>query len=195
MKQYIITGALTLSVILLIVATTLLTINTAKVAGISILSIEAMQNKGDELEEVTDNLEKSKKKYEEVSKNLEKSKNAYVEAKDAYSNITDEKIDMIKEATKEEQYQIEWLWIILGEYAEANNLTLDIVDPRKGSEKIGEGTVQIKLVGRYLDISNFVFEVENDNSLMFKLDNMSMQYASNNKVSATFDVLSMGVLF
>ena len=195
MKQYIILGVLTLVLVLLIVGTTYVALNTISLGDISILSVSDMQKQKEELVIEESNLIIIKSQFDLATNNLVNAQSAYKTSRDRYNEISDEDIETIKEATKEDHYYVEWLWIVLGEYAEDNNLTLKVIDPRKGDEASGEGTVQINVVGRYQDIANFVFEVENDNELRFKLDNMAMTYNSDNKVSATFDVLGMEVLF
>ena len=42
-----------------------------------------------------------------------------------------------------------------------------------------------------MNVSDFVFAVENDNELKFKLDNISMEYLSGTSIKATFDVKNM----
>lgn len=195
MKQYIITGCLTLSLILLITGITYVTIQTVSLGNIEALSIEDMKAKDTELKTATAELDIAKIQFDAANNNLEAAKKSYNAAKNAYNNISEDKINTIKEATKEEHYYIDWLWIVLGGYADNNHLALSVIDPRQGDEASAKGTIKIKLVGRYSDITDFVFEVENDNDLKFKLDNMLMEYSSDNKVSATFDVLSMEVLF
>lgn len=195
MKQYIITGCLALTLILLIVALTFVTLKTVSIGDIKALSIEDMKAKNIELDVAMAELEIAKVQYNAANTSLEMAKKNYESAKNAYNNISEEKINTIKEATKEEHYYIDWLWIVLGEYANNNNLQLSVIDPRTGNESSAKGTVKIRVLGRYSDITDFVFEVENDNDLKFKLDNMIMEYSGDNKVSATFDVLSMEVLF
>lgn len=195
MKQYIYIGALALCLLLLIAGTTTLLLKTVNIGDLSILSVKEMKEKRQDLEIAKIDLDSTKLQFDAANLRLETSKKAYITAKDSYNNITDDQIETIKEATKEEHYYIDWLWIVLGEYADQNNLTLHVVDSRTGSEASKQGTVQIQVLGRYSDITNFVFEVENDVELKFKLDNMSMEYSSDNKVSAKFDVLSMEVLF
>ncbi len=195
MKQYIITGCLALCLILLIVGITYVSLKTVSLGNVKALSIEDMKAKDMELKAATAELEVAKIQFDAANNNLEEAKKSYNTAKDAYNSVSEDKINTIKEATKEEHYYIDWLWIVLGGYADNNNLALTVIDPRQGSEASAKGTIKIKLVGRYSDITDFVFEVENDNDLKFKLDNMVMEYSENNKVSATFDVLSMEVLF
>ena len=48
--------------------------------------------------------------------------------------------------------------------------------------------LKIEVKGSYMNISDFIFEVENDTSLRFKLDNISMDYVEGTTVKASFDV-------
>ena len=58
------------------------------------------------------------------------------------------------------------------------------------SDANGDKTLKINISGTYMNVSDFIFEVENDSELKFKLDNISMQ-PTGDGVSATFDVKNM----
>ncbi len=134
---------------------------------------------------------------------LQTSKDSFDVAKDTYENIDESTIQTVQEATKEEKYFIEYLWIVLGNYATANRVGINIITSGDAAgDALGEGEetgpadsgIKITIEGRYANIADFVFDVENDKSLRFKLDNISMTYSGDNKVKATFDVLSLAVL-
>jgi len=163
------------------------------------------------------------------------SKNNFDVAKETYESIDDSTISIVKEATKEEKYFIEYLWVVLDNYAKVNNVDIEIITPNaSGSEsttnsssnentestqnedsenasagfsgeesnQAGMGTsqtsantgIKITITGRYANVADFVFDVENDKELRFKLDNISMTYASDNTIKAVFDVISLYVL-
>lgn len=48
--------------------------------------------------------------------------------------------------------------------------------------------LKIEVKGSYMNISDFIFEVENDTSLRFKLDNISMDYVKGTTIKASFNV-------
>ena len=157
--------------------------------------------------------------------NLQNSKNSFDVAKEEYENIDDSTIEQVREATKEEAYFIEYLWVVLGNYATANNVDISIITPGStvandttnntanaagatgGSETETEqiqqnqmntstslnSGIKITVQGRYANVAYFVFDVENDKSLRFKLDNIKMEYSGDNEIKATFDVLSLAV--
>lgn len=177
--------------------------------------------------------------YTTVS-NLEKAESDYNKQKNKYNSISDETINVIKEATTEESYNLEYMWIKLGNYAKKNNLEIVMVEPggkqstntnnNNNSSNSGSSTnntnsnstttttttsssttnnstnsstntssdtsastssssaLKIEVKGSYMNISDFIFEVENDTSLRFKLDNISMDYVEGTTVKASFDV-------
>ena len=53
-------------------------------------------------------------------------------------------------------------------------------------------TLQVK--GSYINVADFVFEVENDKSLRFKLDNIKMKSAGGIEVVTSFNVKDFTVL-
>lgn len=185
---------------------------------------------------------------------LEKSKKDYQTEKNEYEALSDETIRVIKEATTQEEYSIEYMWIRLGNYAKMNNLSIVMIEPGGSQESASSnktnqtttttdtnpnnsassnsssntattnnsnnnnntnantndtnatstqtpGTLanpkttneifKIQVSGSYMNVSDFVFAVENDNELKFKLDNISMEYLSGTSIKATFDVKNM----
>lgn len=173
---------------------------------------------------------------------LAKAKTTFDEAKNTYNNIDESTIAIVQEATKNENYFIEYLWVVLGNYAKANNLEIDIVTPGSTIEttttdksnnetenanttvttptgaivsggsmqdtnkentetttdktldaSVQDNAIKIVVRGRYSNVADFVFDVENDKELRFKLDNITMTYLKDNSIEATFNVLSLNV--
>lgn len=222
MKKY--TKIITLSVVLLalialitlsmIFDVDLLLFKNLSVAGIQQkkLAVEELMQK-QILEEANNSIAKSE---------LQASKNSFDVAKSDYENIDEATIQSVQEATKEVKYFIEYLWIVLGNYATTNNVAINIITPgteiventtddeddknnndtkKEQDETLNTNTttpltsgVKVTIQGRYAQVADFVFDVENDKSLRFKLDNIKMTYSGNNEIQATFDVLSLSVL-
>lgn len=211
--------------------------------------------------------------YETSIKSVEIAKSDYEKEKAEYDAISDETISIIKEATTDETYNIEYMWIKIGNYASSNNLTLvmnepggtsttttttttdttrtttsdtagasssdleqnnetitnkdseenenndeldsdsagsseedeedfdendtnsvgsleeDEEDEEDSSSSTGEFTVKVK--GNYLDISDFIFELENDSELRFRLDKITMEYSGSNQITVSFAVKNL----
>lgn len=216
------------------------------------------------------------KYYEEIKK-IEESQEEYNKQKNKYEAISEETIEIIKEATREEKYNIEYMWITLGNYAKNNHLELVVVEPDGSSSVTFNNTIsspgkvdafgsgvsassnvvsgknntsttnnqttsnnnttatttttttttttsnttnntnqttstentttenntsntessksnssvpvfKVQVTGTYMDTADFIFAVENDNTLRFKLDNISMDYVRGAIITTSFDV-------
>ena len=207
-------------------------------------SIQTLLGKHDEILTEENKLKTKKTEYENTLKKVDESKSSYDTEKAKYEAISDETINVIKEATTEEYYDIEYMWITLGNYAKSNNLSIIMSEPggnfteasankdgSQSNEKTTSSTesttsgnatasstttssttstdasktatqdtsstsssntmFKIQVTGSYLDVSDFIFEVENDKTLRFKLDNISMDYVSGNTIKASFNVKNL----
>jgi len=221
MKKYI--RLIILSVVLLVAITfiTLAMIYDVDLALFKNLSIAGIQEKKLAVEVLMQRQTLEQANNLTAKASLQNSKNEFDIAKEEYENIDESTIQIVQEATKEEKYFIEYLWIVLGNYAATNKVSINIHTPGAtqattntttttptdetnanvnmefSADSVASGTgsgVQITVEGRYANIADFVFDVENDKSLRFKLDNIKMTYSGDNKVKATFDVLSLAVL-
>lgn len=173
-----------------------------------IIKLDTLLLNKEDIDMAAASLEKSKSEYENGLLSLQKAQKEYENQKNKYEAISDESLEIIKQATLEETYDVEYMWIKLGNYAKTNNLSINIVEPggsvvTENNDEDGDDTVSsnesssnntntqnlmISVVGNYLDLAEFVFDVENDVELRFKLDKIKMVYAQSNKVSTTFEV-------
>lgn len=213
-------------------------------------SINSLLNKHSELSQYEAKLTKKQDEYNNTVKKMDDIKETFESEKTKYDSISDETVNIIKEATTEENYNIEYMWIRLGNYAKSNNLSIVMAEPggsfdeanenKNGSSSSTSSTTsgstsstttttttstsnnansnntssntnnngtasdssasqnsspntifKIQVSGSYLDVSDFIFEVENDKALRFKLDNISMDYVSGTTIKASFDVKNL----
>lgn len=246
-KRTIIISVIDVIIILLIALLALADINIGPIHLSSIKSIMAQDKK---VKAAEAELDTAKTLYEAAVTSLESQKAKFEKEKGQYDAISDDTVNIIKEATAKENYSIEYMWIKLGNYAMTNNLSIVLVEPGGASDTSsattadaagsretastpvssssqttanqttdstsqsstsgtiqsasksdddtdtdtsdanGDKTLKIKISGSYMNVSDFIFEVENDSELKFKLDNISMQ-PTGDGVSATFDVKNM----
>lgn len=228
---------------------------------INAVSLSGIASKKGDVTSAKDDLDKAEAQYEVNMQSLEAAKKEFETQKEAYALISDETIAAIKEATKEEEYFIEYLWITLGNYATKHNLSLAVIEPggsvsqntqttttttddptsvstgtgvtgnsssvnstnnaattgspTSGTQQNSEQTEQtttttttttndtltsnsnaltVQVKGSYINVADFVFEVENDKSLRFKLDNIKMKSAGGIEVVTSFNVKDFTVL-
>lgn len=243
-------------VVLIALTVTLLLVN-VNLKLINLGSIKELIAKHGEAIQAEENLKKKETEYKNAVSKVNSSKSSFDTAKAKYEAISDETINVIKEATTEENYNIEYMWIRLGNYAKKNNLTIVMAEPggsftdssstsndstNKSTKTTTTTTTttknddtsstnnsssnssttkdtstsnsttsddissinqtakdandkntlfKIQVSGSYLNVSDFVFEVENDKALRFKLDNISMDYVSGTTIKATFNVKNL----
>lgn len=243
--------------VVLVAGILFVTVKDVNLGIINSVSISGIASKKSDIEESKVKLEKAQYQYELNTQTLESAKKEFQTQKEKYDLIGEDTLAIIKEATKEEQYFIEYLWITLGNYASAHDLALSIVEPggtvnaktdtttttdnvtsvstgtgitgndkgvnsvnnaattgsptsgvQQGSSQTGQTTttttvetispsandLTVQVKGSYIDVADFVFEVENDKSLRFKLDNIKMKSAGGTEVLTSFNVKDFTVL-
>ena len=259
----------------------LFSLKNVNVAGsLEFLSIQGLIARKDDVLKKEQELTAQQKEYTQTLGKLTEAQNTFDKEKNKYEAISDETIEIIKEATTQDNYNMEYMWIKLGNYAKKNNLSLIVIEPgaddsviskdattnnsksttttntttnstdankassnssstnntsnsnnsstqstsgtkttssstsnqattnsnqatSNGSTDLTNGTdsslqvedstkddttMKIQLQGSYIDISDFIFEVENDDELKFKLDNIRIEYVEGTTIKATFDV-------
>lgn len=163
--------------------------------GINFLKIKSINN----IKEVSNKLENdfneanelANKTYpaevqglEEAIKQLKISKQEY-ENKNLY-NTEENTLGVIEIKT----YKIHYLWTILGNYRKdrgVQSLNLDL----KTTENEGVYDLQFTLIGGYTNITDFIYDIENDEELNFEIKNfnISSEITKNNNTqnNATTD--------
>lgn len=178
-----------------------------------IVSQKTLMSQFSSIKDLDTKLVSVKTNYDVSIKSVETAKTEYKKQKDQYDAITDETISIIKEATTDEKYNVEYMWIKIGNYAKANNLTLSLVEPGGSVQSATSGsqtsstTTQtgasatsttssgsdfiISVKGNYTNVSGFIFDLENDTELRFKLDRLKMEYAGSNQITTSFAVKNL----
>ena len=196
----------------------------------NIWSVSSITSRYDEVKQKEESLEQRESSYKNSLRNLENVKTNFNEQKVKYEAISNDTINMIKEATTKENYNIEYMWIKLGNYARANKLSIILIEPggradiqnnnqndNQNNNNTQNNTVssttssssnnnqqdsssttvrttdalQIQVTGSYMSVADFVFDVENDKELRFRLDNISMDYVAGTTIKTTFDVKNL----
>ncbi|MBR1883463.1 MAG: hypothetical protein IJ809_00690 [Clostridia bacterium] len=178
-----------------------------------VYSTSALDEKKEELNTKVESLDLTRTNHKNALNNLESAKSNYEKEKNRYDAISDETISIINQATKGTTYNLEYIWVNLGNYALANNLSISLYEPgativttdddtsnttkatgstsTQISDTVSLETLKIMVKGTYLNVSEFIYNVENDKELRFNLDNIRMEYAENNKISAIFEVTGL----
>lgn len=82
-----------------------------------------------------------------------------------------------------EEYEIEFLWTKIGNYANDNDVEIKI--DVTNSQISGRYDLNFTVVGKYPDVTQFIYDIENDSRLGFKIEDFKM-VASESGVQGTF---------
>lgn len=123
-----------------------------KISVIEQINYQEYKNAKTELEKAIEDLKIAKDKYETKT-----------------SNISD---DVELGVVEIKEYKIERLWIALENYAKDENVTLqmDLLD----TEVEGVYDLDVTVVGEYMAITDFIYDIEKDDTLGFKILNFKL---------------------
>lgn len=161
---------------------------------ISILSITQIKENSEKLDADIETLSALKdttyknelSNLETSIKNLTVNKNKYLEVASTSSEAE------IQQANQQRVYSMEYLWNKVGSYATSNgvNLKWDVTQ----TDTSGKYKLSFSLTGSYIGILNYVYSLENDSDLSFKIDNFKIVSGSSEEsLNATFTVTNIGI--
>lgn len=154
-------------------------------------SYASLVNANEELDKNLATLEKlNETSFPAAERRLQSAKNDYKSKKEAYEELTSTASkDEIAEANKKEQYMLDFLWMKVGTYANANDVKIKI-NPDESTP-----VVTFDVTGKYISIINFIYDLENDEELAFNVDNIVMEGGSSDSVTkARFKVSGVNIV-
>lgn len=159
-----------------------------KIGKFEILSIAELKEKNDILDKrINAASELTSVDYPKNVETLEKSFEGYTIQKEKYVELTGGNTEDIEKMYETKQYDISYLWRVLGKYAENRNLTLGI-DVQTSN---GMYDFKFNVSGKYTNIIQFITDIENDSDLYFRIYNFKMTGSST--VTATFTVKNINI--
>lgn len=187
-KTYLLSFGIIIISVLLIVSL----FSGLNIFGIRVLSLKDITSKKQEVKLAKTNLDLEKTKYDVLESKLNTEKQEFNTEKNKYEAISDETVNIINNLNTKEKYSIEYIWIKLGNYAKLNNLSIVVAEPGNtlnSEEKVQDNSIfKIQVSGSYTSVASFIYNIENDDELKFRLDNIKMEYVSGVNIRATFDV-------
>lgn len=160
-------------------------------ANIDVSSYSGIAGKSQNLSNKVNELErKNTTEFDSAIKRKDSAVNFFNTTKTEYDTLALEaSLDEIKEANKEEEYFLDYLWMKLGTYADNNDIKW-IPEINYEAE-----TIDFDITGPYIAVINFIYDLENDPELAFNIDNLVMQGGSSATVTkAAFQVRNVKVL-
>lgn len=127
--------------------------------------------------------------YPKKREDLKQANDKMKETEEKYAAETNASSDKELEAALQiESFDIEKLWTKLGNYAKAEevNLKLELKSSSSGSTDTKDLSFTVN--GSYVGITNFIYDIEDDDQLKFRIYNYKMLPYQNGILQATFIV-------
>lgn len=171
-------------VVLLTIATLVIIVK-----GIGVFNVKGIMNiseKNDEIESDIDNLSNIiSVTYTSTAANLKRTASTLTASKTEYENQAIlSNSNSSSYASKRETYDIDYLWTKLGNYAKDENVVIKI-EVTSNETSASLYNLNFTVTGEYISITDFIYDIENDSKLGFKIDNFNMEM-SGEKLQATF---------
>lgn len=137
---------------------------------VNVLSFKEMESRGSTLNSKltqidslnTSQIVAARNKVETESANYEAQKAKYEELEASASE------EEIAEANKEQEYLLDYLWIVIGNYANDNNVKFKMETDNVNLR------INFDITGSYVSIINFIYDLENDENLKFNLNGIQL---------------------
>ena len=125
--------------------------------------------------------------YPNALSDLKQAANTLTETKTGYENqkVLSNSSDP-SYASQQEKYDIEYLWTKLGNYARDENVVIKI-DLVSSETDASLYCLKFSVTGDYTNTTNFIYDIENDSNLGFKIDNFEM-VGTRNYRSITYNI-------
>ena len=137
---------------------------------VDVYSYNEMQEQGDVLNKKLNEIETlNSVDIVNASKKVEDERTGFEIKKAEYETLeASASEEEIAEANKKQEYLLDYLWIVIGNYANDNNVKFkmqtDDVNLR----------INFDITGSYVSIINFVYDLQNDENLRFNLNGIKL---------------------
>ena len=162
-----------------------------ELGNFKVLGVYDIKSHSEELDNrIAEATELTTVKIKEENEELESSLLELNNQKQKYEKILSQtsKKDL-EEALKKEQYEIEKLWIAVGNYANEHGVVVNMQITNGVSGIEGVKDLNFTVNGSYVGITEFVYDLEDDNQLAFKIDGFKMiPDKEKSNLKATFSV-------
>ena len=182
-------------ILLLLILSIFIATKGLKIGGIEILSIKGIGEKNSELDsKIQDATAKATVQFPKIvnevntnAKKLTEKKNKYNEMATVYTSGEEQSVAQIQ------KYEIESLWVKLGNHATAEGATMkmNVVKGNNTLENVYDLSFTVN--GSYISIIDFISDIENDSTLGFKIENFKMN-GSGDSLQATFTCKEINII-
>ena len=149
--------------------------------NIKISGIPLIKQKNAELETKIEKANQLKNEtYPSSVNKLESEYKNLISEKERYEQIVELGVDANGQPlNKIQEYEVEKIWVTMGNYAKKQGVDLKM-DVSQNNEISKSYDLTFTVTGGYIQITDFLYDVERDSTLVFKLENFKMVPGSSN---------------
>lgn len=180
-------------IVLIVVIFGLMAVSGLNIGNLRIASVKEIIDENKKLDESIETLNKTittdyvtaKSNLDASLKKLETSKQKY---QDTIRYSTEEEI---KAANQTESYEIGYLWTKIGLYATKRGI---VMQANVSSGSITNlYNITFTITGEYISISEFIYDIENDSNLGFKIEDFTLSPGTGNNLQGTFIIRNVAI--
>lgn len=172
---------------LLLILSAFLIIQGIGLGGFKILGITGIKNKSEELNQKIQEAGKlAEKDYKQAVSDVESNAKKLSTEKEKYDEMTTTVDGETVSAGQIQKYEIETLWVKLGNHATSEGavMKMDVVTSGSAQDVYN---LKFTVTGSYIAITDFISDIENDSTLGFKIEEFKMlPSGSEGDLQATF---------
>ena len=161
---------------LLLILSIFVVVKGINIGKIEILGFNSIKQKSKELDETIQQASKLvEKDYKQAISTLEENNKKLQQEKKKYDDMTQisEEGD-IANANQMERYEVETLWVKLGNHATSEGVVMKMEILQGSSGAAGTYNLRFTVTGSYISIVDFISDIENDSTLGFTIEEFKM---------------------
>jgi len=163
-----------------------------KIGNFEVLSIIQLIEKNTELDsKITEASILTTTNYPDNIETLEETYEKYEIQKQKYEELAGVTTETNEEIYETKQYDIGYLWRVLGNYATKRNVNLGI-QVQKNTNGKSSYNINFSVNGKYVNISQFITDIENNSDLYFRIYNFKIS-GSGEVITSTFTVRNVNL--
>ncbi len=161
---------------------------------VNIYGVKDISSKNDEIDKKNEELSNLiSVTFENSKDNLKKTANNLVDTKTEYENQATLLASTLSPsyALKTEKYELDFLWTELGNYAKDEGVIIKI-DVRANKVNSSYYDLDFAVTGTYTGITDFIYDIENNTKLGFKIEEFGMSMVGDN-LTGTFSCKDIAI--
>ena len=172
---------------LLLALSIFIVIQGVSIGNVEILGIRGIQDKSAELNtKIQEASRLVEKTYQQAVNDVDENAKKLEEEKKNYEDMTTISSDSDVEAANQlERYEIETLWVRLGNHATTQGVVMQMDVLPSTSGAVDTYNLRFTATGSYISITDFISAIENDSTLGFKIEEFKMA-PSGSSLQTTF---------